>query len=317
MKKLKNTAVTLCLFLLVISLCGCSSFSLLKPEESTTKKAFDEQEFDEEFYRTSVAQSTTETTEPETEESETEKETQTASAAQTSATVTEKITELTSVISTAVSETVTEAAHTLPVVTTTKKTVVDTKREEKKTKTDYKYGVVKIDTVATYYDIYSDGSKVKSDQKSYTSYDYSKYKATTSELLAEAKANKITNSATVTDLINEINSYRRKAGQPELTVSDSLCTAAGVRATEMAYSAKLSSTRPDGRKYSSVLNDLDIEYKSAIELTAKNSSGAAGAASAWNNKSGSVITSSEYKKIGAGIATGPEGDTYWCVVFTD
>ena len=317
MKSLKLFSLILSLAIAITCLSGCGSISFLKPEESTTKEAFDQEAFDEEYYRTSVAEETEEST---TEESTTEDDTsvtETTTEKESTASLTEKITEISSVITTTAAKTTTTKKASKLFTTTTKKSVTDTKREEKKTKTDYKYGVVKVDVVATYYDIYSDGSKVQTDKKSYTTYDYSKFSATTKDLLSEAKSNKTKYASDINSVVSTINGYRKDAGKSELTLDDNLSTAASVRATEMAYSAKLKSTRPDGSKYSTVLSDLDIEYTSAIELTAKNSTDGSSAASAWKKQSSSTVTNSDYKKIGVGIAEGPEGDTYWCVMFTN
>ncbi len=319
MKSLKLFSLILSLAIAITCLSGCDSISFLKPEESTTKEAFDQEAFDEEYYRTSVAEETEESTET-AEESTTEEDTsvtETTTEKESTTSLTEKITEISSVITTTAAKTTTTKKTSKLFTTTTKKSVTDTKREEKKTKTDYKYGVVKVDVVATYYDIYSDGSKVQTDKKSYTTYDYSKFSATTKDLLSEAKSNKTKYASDINSAVSTINGYRKDAGKSELTLDDNLSTAASVRATEMAYSAKLKSTRPDGSKYSTVLSDLDIEYTSAIELTAKNSTDGSSAASAWKKQSSSTVTNSDYKKIGVGIAEGPEGDTYWCVMFTN
>ncbi len=321
MKSLKIFSLILSIILATTCLAGCESISFLKPEESTTKKAFNQEAFDEEYYRTSVAneeEKVTETSEESTTEDDTSStEVETTAKKESSTSLTEKITEITSVISTTAAKTTTTKKASKLFATTTKKTVTDTKREEKKTKTDYKYGVIKVDIVATYYDIYSDGSKVQTDKKSYTTYDYSKFSATTKDLLSEAKSNKTKYSSDINSVVSAINNYRKDAGKSELTLDDNLSTAASVRATEMAYSAKLKSTRPDGSKYSTVLSDLNIEYTSAIELTAKNCTDGSSAASAWKKQSSSTVTNSDYKKIGVGIAEGPEGDTYWCVMFTN
>lgn len=329
MKSLKIINSIICLVLALCVLTGCTSFSLLKPEESTTKQAFDQEAFDEEFYRTSVAEETEAQT---TEAASVTDETAVTQISQESTTVSESSTlsqqDADKTTAPATTGKDTGSTITLPSVTkitTTTKKVVEKKREEKNTKSEYKYGVVKVDTVATYYDVYEDGSKVKTDQKSYSTYDYSGYKATTSELTAEAKANKTKYGSEITAAVNAINAYRKENGASELTYDESLATAAGVRATEMAYSnnngngikKSLGSNRPDGRNYNTILKELDINYTEAIMLIGLNLGSGSAAASAWTSKSGSVITSSEYTKIGVCAAQNPDGDTYWCVVFSN
>lgn len=301
-------------------LTACQAPSLLKPEESTTKAAFDEESFNREFYATSVPEETEETqTEADdgkqTEESTTGEST-TAETTQES-TVSEIITEVTQAVTSAV----TSAVSTTKKITTTALTVVDTRIDKKETKSNYKYGVVKIDNVNTYYDIYSNGTEKQTKKISYVTYDSSKYKATTSDLLSEAKSNKSAYSSQINKIISYVNSARTGAGKSALTESDDLDTAACVRAAEMAYSTKLGSKRPDGSKCYTVLSDLGIEYTGAFEITGKNASADA-AASALVKKAQADLTDGQYKSIGVGVAPMLGNDTtenpqyYYCIIVT-
>ena len=311
-------AVCLCALL-----AGCGSVSLLIPEESETKSEFNQEEFDREFYRTSVPEETE--SEAQTSETETQAESQPESTATTSAETSsvkpsETVKETSAAPSSTSPEKTTKQGITLTTKpSTTQKYVVDTKIETKETKSDYKYGVKKIDVVSTYYDIYNDGSKVKTDEKSYVKYDTSGFKASTSDLLSEAKSNKSSHSSDIRSAVNKVNGYRTSAGKAELTMSDDLCTAASVRATEMAYSGKLSSTRPAGTNYASVLKDLGIEYTNCIELTCKGYTSGEEAMEALKSKTQnlSLMTSGDYKKVGVGVAQSPDGMWYWSIIFTD
>ena len=315
--------LTACLLCLLLGSCG--SVSLLITEKSTSKAAFDEAAFDEEFYRTSVPDETQEATvQTEEQESSSAEETETASVTSAATTAKETVSETASSAATTAQTTAqttkSGSSITLPTKpSTTAKTVVDTKVETKETKSDLKYGVKQINVVTTYYDIYSDGSKVQTDQKSYVKYDTSGYKATTNDLLPEAKSNKASNLAEIKSASNAVNGYRSGAGASALTFSDDLSTAASVRATEMAYSGKLSSTRPGGSSYSSVLQDMGIEYKSCIELTCKGYTSGEAAMAALKSKTQnlSIMTSGEYKKIGVGVAKSPDGVWYWSLILTD
>ena len=312
--------LTACLLCLLLGSCG--SVSLLITEKSTSKAAFDKEAFDEEFYRTSVPDETQEATVQTETESSSAEETETASVTSTATTAKETVSETASQTVTQTSAPATSGGNipTLPTKpSTTAKTVVDTKVETKETKSDLKYGVKQINVVTTYYDIYSDGSKVQTDQKSYVKYDTSGYKATTNDLLPEAKTNKIANLAEIKSASNTVNGYRSDAGASALTFSDDLCTAASVRATEMAYSGKLSSTRPGGAAYSTVLKDMGIEYKNCIELTCKGYTSGDAAMAALKSKTQnlSIMTSGEYKKIGVGVAKSPDGMWYWSLILTD
>lgn len=309
-------AITVCVMTL---LTACGPVSLIKPAESTTKKAFDEAEFDEEFYRTSVPEETTaETTSQQEETGESEPEATTAPA-ETQAGTTAPAVSTTAPAQSSTSATASTTTAKVSLIpareSTTKKKVVDTKIETKEKKSDYKYGVKKIDVESVYYDIYSDGSKVQTDKKSYVKYDTSGYKATTSDLLPEAKSNKLAYASDIRGALSAVNSGRDK----ELALDDSLCEAACVRAAEMAYSGKLSSTRPGGSKYSTVLRDLDIKYTNCIELTCKGYSSGSEAANAWLSDSGSksAINKDEYAKVGIGAAKSPDGIVYWCLILSD
>ncbi len=311
--------ILLLIFAVSVSvLAGCENKapSLLITKESETKEQYDEESLRAEFERTSVPE---EITEAEESETETESQTEETSEAETSATEkesqsTESETEQ-SETAQSESETQTEA----PTVTLTRRTVVDTKIDTKETTSDYKYGVKKTDVVSTYYDIYSDGSTVQTDQKRYSKYDYSGFKASTNDLLPEAKTNKLTYSSQISSAVAAINELRRSEGKDALVIDDSLCTAACVRATEMAYSGKVGSARPSGSSYSTVLTDLGYSFSKPWELTCKgykDSSSAVGAIkSSSANYSG--ITDANHKKIGVGVAADPEGNLYWSFIFAD
>lgn len=309
-------AVCLCALL-----AGCGSVSLLIPEESETKSEFNQEEFDREFYRTSVPEETE--SEAQTSATETQETSQPESTATTAPETTESAPAETAASSTAAPSSApakTTQGITIPSKpTTTKKYVVDTKIETKETKSDFKYGVKKIDVVSVYYDVYNDGSKVKTDEKSYVKYDTSGFKASTDDLLGEAKSNKASHSSDIRSASNKVNGYRSSAGKAELALSDDLCNAASVRATEMAYSGKLSSTRPAGTNYASVLKDLGIEYTNCIELTCKGYTSGEEAMEALKSKTQnlSYMTSGDYKKIGVGVAQSPDGMWYWSLILTD
>ena len=312
---LSVTAALLVFAVCVTALTGCDMKApSLLIKESTTKAEYDEESLRAEFERTSVPEETTEQTEAETE-SEPETEPVSEEQTQTPESETQPAEEETEQTETAVSEV--ETSSEPETVTTTRKTVVDTSIDSKETKSDYKYGVRKIDVVSTYYNIYSDGSKVQTDQKRYTKYDYSGFKASTNDMLSEAKTDKLTYASQISSAASAINDMRRAEGKDALTLDDSLCTAASVRAVEMAYSGKVGSKRPGGGAYSTVLSDLGISASKPWELTCKgykDSSSAVGAIKA-SSENYSGMTSESYRKIGVGVAADPEGNLYWSFIF--
>ncbi len=324
MKKhlIKAAAALLVTVIFASALTGCDGRapSLLVTKEATTKEKYDEESIRAEFERTSVPEETTEPAETETEtETETQAVTETQSEEQPQESQAETEPSETAEAESETAQSETETSSLLPSVTVTRKTVVDSKIETKETKSDYKYGVKKTDVVSTYYDIYSDGSKVQTDQKRYSKYDYSGFKASTNDLLPEAKTNKITYAAQISSAVSAINDIRRSAGKSALTLDDSLCTAASVRATEMAYSGKVGSKRPGGSGYASVLTDLGLSNPKPWELTCKGYSDSSSAVNAIkaSDANYSGITGDSYKKIGIGVAADPEGNLYWSFIFTE
>ncbi len=300
-----------------LAACDFKAPSLVIGKESTTKAEFDEEAFRAEFERTSVPESeistapdtlpASESTAPADEGTtgeNTEKEEESTTAAES--------------LSETASEVITSLTEAVSKVTTTKKTVVDTKIDKKETKSEYKYGVKKIDVVSTYYDIYSDGSKVQTDKKTYTKYDYSGYKAGTSDLLTEANSNKLKYASQASAAIAAVNAVRKAQGKDELQADSNLSTAASVRAVEMAYSGKVGSTRPNKSGYSTVLTDLNYTVSKPMELTCKGYSDGASAVGALKSGAGlDRMTADNYKKIGVGVAANPEGTLYWSVFFSE
>ncbi len=300
--------------LCVLTACNGQAPSLLKPTESTTKDSFDQSKFDEEFYRTSVSESETQPLTETTAATQPQSEDPATTAATTAPSTTAKNDKTTSAVTqstTAVSSSTTKAVS--QTTGTTAAYVVDSKIDSKETKTNYKYGVVKIDVVSTYYDIYSDGRKVQTDQKKYTKYDTSKYKASTNDLLSEARSNKGSYSSEIRSAASTVNGYRSSAGKSSLSVSDELSTAACVRAAEMAYSGKVGAKRPDGSPAYDILDDMGISYGYAIPFTAKGYKSGSSAIEAMKGSNYENMISGNYTKIGVGAAADPDGTVYWCV----
>ncbi|MCR5523345.1 MAG: CAP domain-containing protein [Clostridia bacterium] len=315
----------------VLSGCNSKAPSLLITKEETTKEKFDPDSFDEEYYRTSVSSEETSAsaeTETEADVSETRpaEETGTTSATEAqSTTLREAVTEITELITyvsaTSVTSTAKDGKSGLfgkGKTTTTAKTVVDTRVDVQEKKTEIQYGVIRIDVTSTYYDIYEDGTEKQTSQKNYSKYDGSKFKATTAQLLDEAKANKSKYSAEINSAFNSVNSIRKEAGVSELSLDDSLCNAACVRATEIAYSGNTSHKRPDKTSCETVLTDLGITWKHRSEFIAQGYSEGAQAASAWKAEGDYYkdMVSPKFTKVGVGVAAAPDGRLYWCMIFT-
>ena len=311
MKLSHKILIILALGLTIVTFAGCDKDkapSLILPTESTTKEKFDEEKFREEYERTSVY------TPEETTQAETESTTEETTTKKETTTIKEAVTELTTLITTVAT---TKPKESKP-VTTTEAYVVDTRNESKETKTTIQYGVVQIDVVSTYYDIYSDGTEVQTKQLTYTKYDSSKFKASTDDLLSEAKTNRAKYSAEIREAYEETNKVRSDAGVPALTLNEDLCTAACVRALECAYTGSLEHKRPNGSSCDTVLSDLGIEWTGRGENVAKGYTDGTQAIQAFKKSSAHYknMVSEEFTDIGIGVAAAPDGTLYWCMILT-
>lgn len=192
---------------------------------------------------------------------------------------------------------------------------VDTKIESTSTTSDAKYGLKKTVWHVTYYDYYSDGSKLAVYSYDHVEYDRSGYNGTTATLLAEAKQNKVTYASMVNEVLSYTNQYRAELGLSPLTLDDGLTNGAMVRALEMAYSGKFSHTRPDGTLCRTVLSDLGLP-SNASENIAMGYTSAASVSKGWKNSKGHYanMVSSWDTKIGIGVAN-IDGTYYWVQMF--
>ena len=149
-----------------------------------------------------------------------------------------------------------------------------------------------------------------------STYDYSTFNATTSDLLGEAKSVSANNISTYNELVKYVNELRKSEGKTPLTLDTALSQAATLRAIEMAWANNFSHTRPNGTICFSVLNELGINSYSAAENIAAWQTSAKQAFDSWNNSQGhhdNMI--GNFTKIGIGKYT-LDGKTYWVQLFT-
>ena len=126
-------------------------------------------------------------------------------------------------------------------------------------------------------------------------------------------------SETDREMLEYINSYRRKVGLGNLQLSENLNKAATLRAAELALS--FSHTRPNGLSWPSVLSEFSISYSFAAENVSygygTSLDSADKAAKAFRNSEGhyqNMISSSiNYMGVGKYIQN---GSTYWAIIFT-
>ena len=77
-------------------------------------------------------------------------------------------------------------------------------------------------------------------------------------------------SAEEQKMVDLVNAERRKAGVPELKVSPKLCEAAKIRAKECTYNPL--HTRPDGTRFSTVFDEIGLDFKTLNQGELYNSS---------------------------------------------
>ena len=202
-----------------------------------------------------------------------------------------------------------------------------TDKSKELTNSETKYGVKTNTYTITYYDVYSDGSKVETGKKTETEYDNSGYSATTTELLPEAKQVKSQNASMINEVLKYVNEYRREANEnavngitdrKDLVLDSNLTAAACVRAMEMGYAGIFTHTRPNGSNCFTVLKDMDIFYYACGENIAKGQTSAKGACTTWKGSSGHYanMISNNYGKIGIGVFK-YRGTYNWVQIFTN
>lgn len=113
-----------------------------------------------------------------------------------------------------------------------------------------------------------------------------------------------------------VNAERAKAGLSPLTLDKEISSAALIRTKEIETS--FSHTRPDGRKFSTVLTDKGIRFRGAGENIAWGYVSPEKVMEAWMNSEGhrANILDPDYKKIGVGHNKNSAGTNYWTQLFT-
>jgi uncharacterized protein YkwD len=114
-----------------------------------------------------------------------------------------------------------------------------------------------------------------------------------------------------------VNQYRRQENIPELQYSFKLEAVAQVRSDEMLLHKYFEHIRPDGRKWSTAYNELNVTYNRAAENLARGFNSAEAAMKAWMKSESHRrnILNPNLKFIGIGVSSN-EVDTYFTQEFT-
>lgn len=236
----------------------------------------------------------------------------------------------TTVVSATDVQTVTETTTlTLPVTTTVPLTTVVTttvprfdenKPEgyydiiERTFKQELKYGVYRRRRETNYIETLTNGKQflVKQDFDEY--YIRFNYRADYDDLLPSAKENMDFYSDMINAELGVINSMRESKGIAPLKLSDELTQIACARAEEIAWSGEHSHTRPNGKRFSSLLKEAGITKGTAGENIGWGYDTVEDVCTAWKNSESHYenIMNPDFSKIGIGIAADPDPTKKLC-----
>lgn len=179
---------------------------------------------------------------------------------------------------------------------------------------ELKYGVSRRRNEINYIETLVDGTRftVKQDITEY--YNRLNYKANYSDLLPAAKENMNIYSDMISLELDIINGYRAEQGIAPLRLSDELTEIACARAEEIAWSGKHSHTRPNGKRFSSMLKDAGITEGIAGENIGWGYDTVSDVCNAWKESQAHYenIMNPEFVEIGIGIAADPDPDGKLC-----
>lgn len=116
-------------------------------------------------------------------------------------------------------------------------------------------------------------------------------------------------------VVGLVNEEREKVGLPPLKMSQSVMTAAQIRAREL--SSKFSHVRPDGSDFSTVLAAEGVSYSGAGENIAYGQESPEAVMRQWMNSAGhrANILNSAFTEIGIGHYQTDSGVHYWTQLF--
>lgn len=181
-------------------------------------------------------------------------------------------------------------------------------------KDDLKYGVIRRRNIKYYIETLTDGSMqiVKEDISEY--YNRLYYRANLEDLLPAAKENMDIYSDMIDTVLSTVNGYRAVKGIAPLELSRELTEIACARAEEIAWSGEHSHTRPNGKRFSSILKEAGITNGVAGENIGWGYETAVSVCKAWKDSESHYenIMNPDFVKIGIGVAADPDPDGKLC-----
>lgn len=119
----------------------------------------------------------------------------------------------------------------------------------------------------------------------------------------------------IEQVVSLVNKEREKVGLTPLSMEKNITTAAQVRAKEIQTS--FSHTRPDGKKFSTVLSENGVSFKGAGENIAWGQKTPEEVMKGWMNSPGhrANILNKNFRSIGVGYYQNASGKSYWTQLF--
>jgi len=215
---------------------------------------------------------------------------------------------------------ITTTAPTTTRVTTTVPQFDENKPEgyyeiiERTFREDLKYGVYRRRKEKNYIETLTDGRQflVKKDFDEY--YIRINYRADYEDLLPSAKENMENFSDMINAELEIINSMRAAKGIAPLKLSNNLTEIACARAEEIAWSGEHSHTRPNGRRFTTILKEAGIKEGVAGENIGWGYATVNDVCTAWKESISHYenIMNPDFEKIGIGIAADPDPTRNLC-----
>jgi uncharacterized protein YkwD len=126
-------------------------------------------------------------------------------------------------------------------------------------------------------------------------------------------------AAVSAEIVARTNQARRNQGLPELAANEKLARAAQLHADQMAEAGRMTHTLPDAPypTLASRAAAAGYQYRLIAENIAAGHTSAAAVMNGWLNSEGhrANVLDPEMTQIGAGVATGADGQIYYVSVF--
>lgn len=190
------------------------------------------------------------------------------------------------------------------------------RKEDHSETVELKYGVYLSRAVTTYFKLLEDGSEVVVGEDISEVYTRVGYSAAYADLLPAAKENRAKYSAMISKVLEIINGYRAEQGIAPLKLNEKLMDISGARAEEIAWSGMHSHTRPNLKRWATILKEGGVNTGTAGENIGWGFDSAEAVCEAWKNSQTHYenLMNPEYTETGIGVAADPDSTKKLCWV---